>query len=580
MLRFSQKYTIIALILVLIFGLAGVANASILEISGDPLTLKAHPDGTMEAHRWQGEDLVNQYYSHDAWGSVLVLNGTSDTPLKYASDYHSGTIPNFTPVTNEMPNDWTIRTKFGAGDTGVEITQTITYTNGNAYYRKSWEIANNGTETFTDVRFLHGGDTYFAGDDDSQGHWNESLGMVYLTNPDPLLTGIMGFYGSLATPADQYYEAYYGDVNDAMQAGNLPNTVDNSDEDAGYALQWNRTSLAPGETWVIVSFEKWTTAGLVQVLAPADQVGTPGQTIAYSFAVTNEQDTEETLNLSAVSSSGWSATISGESSRTIAAGSSATVTINLQIPSDAIDGDTDELTLTATSATDESVANSDTVTTLVMGMSRVTLPEPPVISYITPHLPPVVPKTFPDLVDHWSKTEVEFVASRDIVLGFPNGTFQPDRLVTRAEFAAILLRTMEYAGLTAPEENSVTFSDVDSNAWYADAVLTAAEAELILGLPDGTFRPDDYITHEEMAAITVRLLLYLNVNLPEWSDHVLVSFPDAENISSWARESMKQAVAFNLVRTNDSGELQPQMSTTRAEAALAIARMIQVAGLR
>ena len=364
----GKKRWILLLVCVLLFSLSGIAYAENLEIIGNPLKLRAENEGTISAFRFEVDHWQHQYYSEDWWGSVLVLDAGSESP-RFFNSYSDGRFNRatvFVPVSHEKPDDWTIRTVYNAGDTGVQITQTISYTNGNSYYRKSWEIKNNSNErTYNNVRFLHGGDAYFAGDDYSEGHWDPGLRMVYLTNENMGKTGIMGFYGASYTPADHYFEGYYSDVLGNMAAGQLPDTVNSNYVDSGYALQWNRNSLAPGETWSIVSYEKWTEAGFVQVLAPSNGEGEPGETVRYVFTVANEQSEEATYNLKAVSASGWDVQLAN-TALTIAAGESATAIVEVTVPRDAVVGAEDTLTLTATDANDENIYNSDSVSTKVI----------------------------------------------------------------------------------------------------------------------------------------------------------------------------------------------------------------------
>ncbi len=342
-------------------------------IDGNPLRIDAYDDGTIGVYRFQDGEYVEQYYDGNCWGSVLFLNGTSGQAFNswYFIDWHDSEFPQFTPVSNTKPNAWTIVTIFDAGNTGIRIKQTISYTNGNAYFMKKWEITNESNTraatTYTDCRFLHGGDTYFGGEDESEGHWDPNLGMVYLTNPDPAITGTMGFYGSLATPADHYYEDDYDFVGETILTGQLPDTVNPDYVDAGYALQWNRATLAPGETWTIIAYEKWTEAGFVQVFAPAEQVGNPGDVINYQFVVANYQAIDDIFDLVLTSAGGWQTSLPDGNTVNVPAGQSVTVNATVTIPEGAAPGTTDNLTLTATSQTDPQVTNQDSVTTRVFG---------------------------------------------------------------------------------------------------------------------------------------------------------------------------------------------------------------------
>ena len=344
------------------------AQSGFLTINGDPLAISSDEYGTMGVKRMQNGSLVQQYYGHTAKASTLFLNGASSTNRwgNGSSSFITYTSVNsgrFVPVSNTMIDPWTIQTVFDAGTSNVRITQTISYVNGSAYYRISWQIANNSSTTFNDVRFFHGGDTYFAGDDRSQGHWDNNLKMVYLTNPNPAITGIMGLYASLQTPSSHYMEGGYYDVRNACVDGRLPDTVDLTYLDAGYALEWNKNSLAPGEVWTITAFEKWTEAGFVQVFAPADQTVDAGTTVSYQFVIANYQPTATTYNLLLTSSNGWAISLPGGPTVTIGSGQSATINVDLTVPAGTPNGITDILTLTATSISNPSITNADMVTT-------------------------------------------------------------------------------------------------------------------------------------------------------------------------------------------------------------------------
>ncbi|OMF05706.1 S-layer homology domain-containing protein [Paenibacillus sp. FSL H7-0942] len=97
------------------------------------------------------------------------------------------------------------------------------------------------------------------------------------------------------------------------------------------------------------------------------------------------------------------------------------------------------------------------------------------------------------MANHWSNTAVNDMGSRMIVRGVTDSTFEPDRSITRAEFAAIVVRAL---GLK-PGEGSNSFHDLNETDWYADVVKTASDYGLISGYEDGTFRPQEQITRQE-----------------------------------------------------------------------------------
>ncbi|MDY4976758.1 MAG: S-layer homology domain-containing protein, partial [Clostridia bacterium] len=115
--------------------------------------------------------------------------------------------------------------------------------------------------------------------------------------------------------------------------------------------------------------------------------------------------------------------------------------------------------------------------------------------------PPVQVLTgrFQDIAGHWAENDINEMANQGIVSGVTDTTFEPDREITRAEFAALIARALK---ISYENEESV-FRDVAAPSWYAKEVNAAAAAGLISGY-DGFFRPEDSITREEMAVIIVK----------------------------------------------------------------------------
>lgn len=102
----------------------------------------------------------------------------------------------------------------------------------------------------------------------------------------------------------------------------------------------------------------------------------------------------------------------------------------------------------------------------------------------------------------WYAGAVETLAARGILCGVGGGKFEPERRVTRAEFAAMAMRF----AVGAAEEEANPFRDVAETAWYRDAVVGAVGFGWIAGYPDGSFAPDAAITRAEAAAVINRML--------------------------------------------------------------------------
>jgi hypothetical protein len=313
------------------------------------------------------DPFIRQYYNPNAWGNLIWVDG--GTAGRFSSGYLSST-GTTVPVSNTVqpvPGGSSIVTVVDLGATGLRLTQTFTYINGTRYVTKDWTIENHGGVTRTDLRFFHGGDTYFGDDDAAYGFYDAANSMVYIRNQDTDNWGIMGFYANPLTPAGRYFEGHYSTGNSQASGGQLSNTVDANYVDAGYYLQWNRASLAPGETWSIQAFEVWTPAGNLQVLAPGNQNVTGGAILTLPFTVQNLGADPQPVTVSAASTQAWGVTILGPTAFTIPANSSAQVNVQVTVPPSATGAS--QVTLTATG--DFAISTSTTVTVVDLDLAIV-----------------------------------------------------------------------------------------------------------------------------------------------------------------------------------------------------------------
>lgn len=141
---------------------------------------------------------------------------------------------------------------------------------------------------------------------------------------------------------------------------------------------------------------------------------------------------------------------------------------------------------------------------------------------------PAAKNRFIDIIGHWAENDINEMADKAIVVGVTDITFEPDRSITRAEFAALITRALK---LSAANDDAV-FADVASDAWDADEVAAAAGAGLISGYA-GSFRPEDNITREEMAVVIMKAYVFLG---KEPLKGKLDQFTDENQVSDWARQ--------------------------------------------
>lgn len=183
---------------------------------------------------------------------------------------------------------------------------------------------------------------------------------------------------------------------------------------------------------------------------------------------------------------------------------------------------------------------------------------------------------FSDLTGHWAEATVLDMGARLIVNGAEEGLYKPDQSITRAEFAAILVRAL---GLKLESDQAV-FSDVPATDWYNQAVQSAYRYGLISGFEDGTFRPMNTITREEaMSMIANAMKLTALKSSATQAEEVLNGFADASELSDWAKTAVLDCLGTGIAGGRSDTGLAPQSGVTRAEVAVMVQRLLKKSGL-
>ncbi|MCR8631234.1 S-layer homology domain-containing protein [Paenibacillus radicis (ex Xue et al. 2023)] len=167
-----------------------------------------------------------------------------------------------------------------------------------------------------------------------------------------------------------------------------------------------------------------------------------------------------------------------------------------------------------------------------------------------------------DIKGHWAENSIRELIKAGAIDGYPNGTFGPERNITRAEFAAAMVKAL---GLK--EKSGKIFADT-ANHWAKKSIETAAAYEIISGFSDNSFGPDDLITREQMAAMVVRA-----AKLPMMTSGT--KFTDSSDISEWAKLEVDAAAANGTVNGYANGTFKPKANATRAEAVTVILKAIK-----
>ena len=160
-------------------------------------------------------------------------------------------------------------------------------------------------------------------------------------------------------------------------------------------------------------------------------------------------------------------------------------------------------------------------------------------------------------VDRWLNTR-DHIA---YLSGYPDGTFGPDRNMTRAEVAQMFYALLNDQNVPA----TVSFSDVPDGAWYADAVETLASLGMFTGYPDGTFHPNSTITRAEFAAAAL--------SFADMAPSARCSFPDV-SAQDWFYPYVASAAEYGWIGGYPDGTFHPSGSITRAEVAVIVNHML------
>jgi len=184
---------------------------------------------------------------------------------------------------------------------------------------------------------------------------------------------------------------------------------------------------------------------------------------------------------------------------------------------------------------------------------------------------------FNDINRHWAEKAILDMGSRLVVGGTGNGQFQPNREITRAEFASILVRALGLA-----TDAQVPFTDVGQSAWFKTDVGTAYDYGLIFGISAEAFVPDLIITREQAMTMLARAMGLAGMQYAglsrETADQLLEAFGDGSTVSGYAKVGVAACVEAGIIQGSERG-LAPKQNITRAEVAVIVKRLLEKAAL-
>ncbi|HMM06634.1 MAG TPA: S-layer homology domain-containing protein [Clostridiales bacterium] len=173
------------------------------------------------------------------------------------------------------------------------------------------------------------------------------------------------------------------------------------------------------------------------------------------------------------------------------------------------------------------------------------------------------------LSQHWAYTYITYVKEHGLMNGFREDLFGPNYPMTRGMFVTVISRL---SGETVTGYEN-TFSDVNNNTWYTEAVAWAAAKGIVQGVGNSLFSPEAYVTREQACVIMANYLAYCGLGPAVTTP---LTFDDTDQISAWAKQGVTVMVGKGIINGKGNNLLDPKAYATRAEAAVILTKFDQL----
>lgn len=176
-----------------------------------------------------------------------------------------------------------------------------------------------------------------------------------------------------------------------------------------------------------------------------------------------------------------------------------------------------------------------------------------------------------DIDGHQMETELNYWMAKGVIRADAKGNYNPNKAVTRGEFASYITRALEL-----PASTKYTFKDLKANASLTTEIQNAAGAGILSGFPDGTFKANDKITRQHMAAMMYNALRYMKLPV----DTTVFTFKDSKAITANFVDAVSASVNLNIIRGDhrkDGVYFNPRDNATIGHASAFLFRMFAAA---
>lgn len=169
-----------------------------------------------------------------------------------------------------------------------------------------------------------------------------------------------------------------------------------------------------------------------------------------------------------------------------------------------------------------------------------------------------------DIKGHWAEETITTWVDKGLAYGYEDNTFRPDGKVNRQEFTALVNRAFEFG-----TPGTVHFTDVSHTDWSYSEIAVGVNAGYVSGYPDGTFKPRNELSRQEVAVIMAKVL-----GLKTSSSVDL--YTDVNSIPEWSRGAISAVKDYEVMGGYPDGAFHPLQTTTRAEAIVILDRAVKL----
>ncbi|OBY80930.1 hypothetical protein BBG47_03620 [Paenibacillus sp. KS1] len=170
---------------------------------------------------------------------------------------------------------------------------------------------------------------------------------------------------------------------------------------------------------------------------------------------------------------------------------------------------------------------------------------------------------------------IEALTAKHIVQGISETLFSPSKAVTRAEFSSMIVKALSLDRLITDRKEEAAYSDVRKGDWYYEDVKIMHQLQITKGYDDGTFKPNEPVTREQMVVMMMNALQILGQVQGGNAQASGNAFADQNAISSWAQSSVNKAKEMKIVSGTGQNLFMPKQSSNRADTAVLVWKMHQ-----